>query len=92
MLCVEITHLALGHPEFHRMWNTIRKSYYWKSMQHDVRLYCSTCHYCCSRKSSSEKGSIPIAGYIYQKDHGNDVILIVWLAYQFRMKVNIQLY
>ena len=63
MLCVEITHRALGHPGFHRMWHTIRKSYYWKSMQHDVRLYCSTCHYCRSRKSSSEKGSILIAGY-----------------------------
>jgi hypothetical protein len=46
MLCMEITHRALGHPGFHRMWNTIRKSYYWKSMQHDVRLYCSNCHYC----------------------------------------------
>ena len=63
MSCVEITHRALGHPGFHRMWSTIRKSYYWKSMQQDVRLYCSNCHYCRSRKSSSERGSIPIAGY-----------------------------
>ena len=61
--CVEITHRALGHPGFHRMWNTIRKSYFWKSMQKDVRTYCSTCHYCRSRKSSSEQGSIPIQGY-----------------------------
>ena len=61
--CLEITHRALGHPGFHRMWNTIRKSYFWKSMQHDVRTYCSNCHYCRSRKSSSEKGSIPIQGY-----------------------------
>jgi hypothetical protein len=61
--CVEITHRALGHPGFHRMWNTIRKSYFWKSMQKDVRTYCSTCHYCRSRKSSSEQGSIPVQGY-----------------------------
>ena len=39
--CVDITHRALGHPGFHRMWNAIRKSYFWKSMQTDVRLYCS---------------------------------------------------
>ena len=58
--CLEITHRALGHPGFHRMWNTIRKSYFWKSMQQDVRTYCSNCHYCRSRKSSSERGSIPI--------------------------------
>ena len=63
MSCVEITHRALGHPGFHRMWNTIRRSYFWKSMQNDVRIYCSTCHYCRSRKSSSERGSIPIQGY-----------------------------
>ena len=63
MSCVEITHRALGHPGFHRMWNTIRRSYYWKSMQNDVRTYCSTCHYCRARKSSSERGSIPIQGY-----------------------------
>ena len=31
--CVDITHRALGHPGFHRMWNTIRKSYFWKSIQ-----------------------------------------------------------
>jgi len=30
--CVDITYRALGHPGFHRMWNTIRKSYFWKSM------------------------------------------------------------
>ena len=63
MSCMEITHRAFGHPGFHRMWNTIRRSYFWKSMQPDVRLYCSTCHYCRSRKSSSERGNIPIEGY-----------------------------
>jgi hypothetical protein len=63
MLCLKITHYALGHPGFHRMRNTIRKSYYWKSMQIDERSYCSTYHYSRSRKSSSERGSIPIAGY-----------------------------
>jgi len=63
MACMEITHRALGHPGFHRMWHTIRKSYFWKSMQNDVRMYCSNCHHCRSRKSSSEKGAIPIEGY-----------------------------
>ena len=58
--CLEITHCALGHPGFHRIWNTIRKSYFWKSMQQDARTYCSNCHYCRSRESSSERGSIPI--------------------------------
>ncbi len=29
---------------------------------------------------------------IYQRDHGNDVILIVWLDYLFQMKVSSQQY
>jgi hypothetical protein len=58
-----LTHRALGHPGFHRMWNTIRKSYFWKSMQTDVRLYCRNCDFCRSRKSISERGSVPIEGY-----------------------------
>ena len=27
MMCMEITHQALGHPGFHRMLQTVRKSY-----------------------------------------------------------------
>ena len=63
MMCMEITHKALGHPGFHRMLQTVRKSYYWTSMMADIRMYCSNCHYCRARKSTSERGSIPIGGY-----------------------------
>jgi len=63
MMCMEITHKALGHPGCHRMIQTVRKSYFWKSMMADIRLYCSNCHYCRARKSSAERGSVPIGGY-----------------------------
>ena len=63
MMCMEITHKALGHPGCHRMIQTVRKSYFWKSMMADIRLYCSNCHYCRARKSGAERGSIPILGY-----------------------------
>ena len=33
MMCMEITHTALGHPGFHRMLQTVRKSYFWKSRE-----------------------------------------------------------
>jgi len=55
MMYMEITHIALGHPGDHRMLQTVRKSYYWASMMTDiVRTYCSNCHHCRARKSSSE--------------------------------------
>jgi len=63
IMCMEITHKALGHPGYHRMVQTVRKSYYWKSMMTDIRLYCSNCHYCRARKSSSERGEIQVEGY-----------------------------
>ena len=63
MMCMEITHTALGHPGFHRMLQTVRKSYFWKSMMADIKLYCSNCHYCRARKSGAERGSVPILGY-----------------------------
>jgi hypothetical protein len=58
IMCMEITHKALGHPGFHRMLQTVRKSYYWASMITDIRMYCSNCHYCRARKSTSERGAI----------------------------------
>jgi len=63
MMCMDITHTALGHPGYHRMLQTVRKSYYWASMMTDIRTYCSNCHHCRARKSSSERGSVPILGY-----------------------------
>jgi hypothetical protein len=63
IMCMEITHKALGHAGFHRMLQTVRKSYYWSSMITDIRMYCSNCHYCRARKSASERGAIPIGEY-----------------------------
>ena len=60
MMCMEITHKALGHPGFHRMLQTVRKSYFWKSMMADIKLYCSNCHYCRARKSEDSEGHVII--------------------------------
>jgi len=61
MICMDITRKALGHPGYHRMMQT------WKSMMTDIRTYCSNCHYCRARKSSSERGSIRVKGYHISK-------------------------
>jgi len=63
MMCMDITHKAFGHSGYHRMMQTVRKSYYWKSMTTDIRTYCSNCHFCRARKSGSERGSIRVEGY-----------------------------
>jgi len=60
---MDITHKAFGHSGYHRMMQTVRKSYYWKSMTTDIRTYCSNCHFCRARKSGSERGSIRVEGY-----------------------------
>ena len=39
-----------GHRDFEKTYNSIAPRYFWIKMHHDVKLYCSTCHLCQTKK------------------------------------------
>ena len=63
--CLVRFHEELGHPGTKRMLRTVARTYYWKQMKEDVRMYVHDCHYCHCRKSNTHHTKPPVQSYTW---------------------------
>ena len=62
--CLELVHNGSGHPGRDRNIAVLKHNYYWESMINDCAQHIHDCHYCRNRKTSHDRGIIPIQSYL----------------------------
>jgi hypothetical protein len=56
-------HNGGGHRGISKSIDTIRKTYWWKAMNSDIRAYIQRCRFCSLRKADTKRTVIPIQQY-----------------------------
>ena len=56
-----------GHRDFEKTIDAIKKRYFWIELSKDVKYYCSTCHFCQTRKHLGKANRAPLKPIIVNK-------------------------